>query len=265
MSDQELNSRAANAPPFPPFITALAIATAVVAGVLGLGLVFPPGVAVLAVGALVLLAAILAFWNSVRTLTGELELPGELEFASMKGGDLRSLEERKRAVLRALKDIEAERAIGKIDDEDFEVLQAKYREEAKDIFRQLDATVEPHRARAEALVAAHLASVGLVSSASAPEADTAHTSADSEAELATKATPKAVVKATSDDHDSDSRLRAETPANAAELLRESTTDAVVGADSKNDRKTCTQCGTSNEIDAKFCKSCSTSLANEAVV
>jgi hypothetical protein len=61
-------------------------------------------------------------------------------------------EERKQSVLRMLKDLEYERAVGKIAEADFQELSAKYRAEAKALLSSLDADLAPARERAEALV-----------------------------------------------------------------------------------------------------------------
>jgi ribosomal protein L40E len=64
--------------------------------------------------------------------------------------------ERKRRVLRALKDLELEHSIGKIDDADYAEISARYREQAKGILREQDVEIEPLRAKAEELARAHL-------------------------------------------------------------------------------------------------------------
>src|SRR5581483_6717275 len=70
------------------------------------------------------------------------------------------LQERKRRVLRALKDLEHEHSVGKIDDEDFERLSEQYRTEAKEVLRQIDEDVEPRRDKAESIVREYLEKQG---------------------------------------------------------------------------------------------------------
>ncbi len=111
---------------------------------------------VLAAGVLVSVIAI--FWASIRTLVGETPLSGADAYAL---GAPRAEEEQKRAVLRALKDLEFERSVGKISDEDYEALAAKYRAEGKRLLRLLDESAQPGRAKVEALVMDRLIREGL--------------------------------------------------------------------------------------------------------
>src|SRR5262245_66360343 len=111
-----------------------------------------PGVIlVLAGGALI--AVIAVFWASVRTLAGETSLSGADAYAL---GAPRAEEEQKRAVLRAVKDLEFERSVGKISDADYQALVAKYRAEGKRLIRVLDEEAQPRRAKVEDLVAKRL-------------------------------------------------------------------------------------------------------------
>jgi hypothetical protein len=66
-------------------------------------------------------------------------------------------EEQKRSVLRALKDLEYERAVGKINDADYASLAEHYRNEAKRLLRAVDEDLGPERERAEKLLAERLA------------------------------------------------------------------------------------------------------------
>lgn len=116
----------------------------------------PLAVLVLAAGALA--AVIGLFWQSVRTLVGETALSGADAFAL---GTPHAEEERKRAVLRALKDLEFERSVGKISEEDYRELVAQYRGEAKRLLRTLDEAARPRRDRVMELVEARLRAAGL--------------------------------------------------------------------------------------------------------
>ena len=60
-------------------------------------------------------------------------------------------------MLRALKDLESEHAIGKIDDADYDAISLGYREEAKSVMRKLDEEVAPSRAEAEKLALEYIA------------------------------------------------------------------------------------------------------------
>jgi ribosomal protein L40E len=72
-------------------------------------------------------------------------------------------------VLRALKDLELEHSMGKIDDDDYRELSARYRETAKTLMRAMDADLAPRRERAVALVDAYLEKRGLDGEAPALE------------------------------------------------------------------------------------------------
>ena len=116
-------------------------------------------IGVLAAVAVVMLLAIFALWNSIRMLTGEMPVPEELAAAELRGTVPRA--EKKRSILRALKDLENEHALGKIDDEDFKVVAGRYREEAKNLLRELDTEVAVYLPKAEALIQKHLKQKGL--------------------------------------------------------------------------------------------------------
>src|SRR5689334_4016093 len=94
----------------------------------------PTAILIAAAGALI--AVIAVFWSSLRTLLGETPLSGA--DAYVFGAPPRVEEEQKRAVLRALKDIEFERNVGKISEEDYRQLVAKYRGEAKRLLQAID-------------------------------------------------------------------------------------------------------------------------------
>lgn len=103
---------------------------------------------VLAFGALTL--ALAMFFLSLRSVLGtQTDARG-------KGPDAarRVLLEEKHSVLRALKDLEFERSLGKISDDDHAALETKYRARAKEILLALDENLGPWREKAEALVAA---------------------------------------------------------------------------------------------------------------
>lgn len=134
----------------------LSITSAIAVGfAVGVG----PAILVLAFGALVGTIALL--WASVRTLSGDAPLPDGLERAKSQSQAASALTERKRRVLRALKDLESEHAIGKIDDADYDAISDRYREEAKSVMRELDEEVAPSRAEAEKLALEYVARQGL--------------------------------------------------------------------------------------------------------
>jgi hypothetical protein len=104
----------------------------------------------------VLLGAIALLWASVRTLSGDAPLPGDLEVLAAHGHDVDGLAEQKRRILRALKDLENERAIGRIDAADYEAMAQRYREDAKAVMKQMDERVAPAMEEAERLARDYL-------------------------------------------------------------------------------------------------------------
>jgi len=208
----------------------LPVVTVSAAVIVGLAVSIGPAILILAGGGLI--GTVALFWASLRTLGGDAPLPQDLDLLNTRVDRFSEVAERKRAVLRALKDLEHERAIGKIDSEDYNAIAAHYRGQAKTILRELDAEVAPYRARAEELAERHLARRGLTDgavpfvkaafrgkTASAVEGDAAHPSPAAEAEA-------------------------------------NVTD---GANPAPSRIACPKCATSNEPDAAFCKKCGTAL------
>jgi hypothetical protein len=121
------------------------------------GVVAGVGSALLVLASGALLGAIGLLWASVRTLSGDAPLPEDLEAMALRRRDVDELAERKRRVLRALKDLESEHALGKIDDADYRVVVAKYRDEAKTVMKEMDVEVAPFVEQAERVAAEYLA------------------------------------------------------------------------------------------------------------
>ena len=117
------------------------------------GAFYGVGTAVLTLAGGVLLIVISILWASVRTLAGDA--PITLDEAIALGAPT-AIEEQKRAVLQALKDLEFERSIGKIADGDYEEIVARYRAEAKRLLRAVDEDLAPLRERAATYVAEQL-------------------------------------------------------------------------------------------------------------
>jgi hypothetical protein len=126
-----------------PLLSVVAACAIAVVGSFGSALL------VLASGAL--LGAIALLWASVRTLSGDAPLPADLEMLAGQGHAVDALAEQKRRALRAIRDLESEHALGKIDDADYELFVARYREEAKAVMREMDLAVAPMREQAEKL------------------------------------------------------------------------------------------------------------------
>jgi rRNA maturation endonuclease Nob1 len=134
------------------------------------GFVASVGSALLVVASGALLGTIALLWASVRTLSGDAPLPVDLELLAAQHRDVDALGEQKRRVLRALKDLEGERSLGKIDEADYEALAMQYREEAKTLMRQMDQDAAPALAEAEKIAREYLSKKGLGSSETADRA-----------------------------------------------------------------------------------------------
>ncbi len=137
-------------------------------GAVVVGMFAGVGSALLVVAAAALLGTIALLWASVRTLSGDAPLGLDLEAVTARKLGVDALSEQKRRVLRALKDIESEYAIGKIEQGDYDVLVARYRDEAKAVMREMDLEVAPLRSEAEKLARSFLGKRGLEPEASAP-------------------------------------------------------------------------------------------------
>jgi ribosomal protein L40E len=170
-----------------------------------------------------LLGSILLVWHSLRTLAGDADVDPAFDAALSRAPT--ELDERKRRALRALKDIEQEHAVGKIDDTDFASLDAEYRSRAKDVIREMDAELDPYREKAEALVRSHL-----------------------EKRTAARAAETAAAK-------KKQKKKAAAAAEAAE--------ATESSDGDDERTVCPECETSNDSDATFCKKCGSKLTSDA--
>jgi hypothetical protein len=197
------------------------VATLVIS--IGVCIVTSLGPALLVFAAGALLGTITLMWASLRTLGGDAPLPTGLATAALVSRDNRAVAERKRTVLLALKDLEHEREIGKIDEADYQLVSARYRQEAKNILREIDDEAAPNRSRAEQIARAHLKKRGLLS----------------------------------DDEDESIANRV-----SIEPAPPTTKSAPPPPMPKELRPECTKCQTSNEPDAAFCKKCGTSLVKE---
>jgi hypothetical protein len=136
---------------------------------------------VLAGGAITLV--IVLMWSSVQSLTGSNPLGFE---EALGMGAPSKVEEEKRSVLRALKDLEYERGVGKISQEDYAELLARYRADAKRLIQSVDEALGPAREEVERALAQRLERAGLdkepePSGASEPEAEKAEAKTEAEA------------------------------------------------------------------------------------
>jgi hypothetical protein len=136
------------------FAFGLPIASVITAVAVGAMAGMGSALLVLAAGAL--LGAIGLFWASVRTLSGDAPLPASFDTLSADRHGVDALVEEKLRLLRALKDLENEHELGKIDDADYKALLADYREQAKAVLRSMDVEVAPFREEAERLARDYL-------------------------------------------------------------------------------------------------------------
>jgi hypothetical protein len=187
-----------------------------------LGTLYGVQLVVLTLAAGALLLVIWLLWGSVQALAGESELSFEEAFSM---GTRSAEEEQKRAVLRALKDLDYERSVGKISEEDYHEFSARYRSEAKRLIRDLDENLAEARKQVELELARRMRKLE-----QEREQD--------EDELAEPA-PATSVEATSNPENP----ALEATKKAEKVARE-----------------CLACHAQNELDARFCKSCGAGMA-----
>lgn len=196
---------------------------------LGVAAAYLGGLALLALRAgtgpvLLLLAAgalLMVIWSAFRAVQGVVE-PAE-EIGSLAAKTTQA-EAWKKAALKAIKDLEYERAIGNVSDADYAKLLETYREEAKRALRAVDDERMARREAAAEWIAAHLTG--------------ASAGPDAESEPAPPETAGA-------DEEDDASEPTPTPAEAPV--------------SKREQRKCPKCDTRNEPDAKFCKECATAM------
>jgi hypothetical protein len=189
----------------------------------------------------VLLGVVLLFWSSIGRLTGESPLTLE-EAIGLAAPSPE--EERKRSILRALKDLEYERGVGKISEEDFAELSGRYRADAKALLKLIDAETAPLRRRAEERLEARLRQEKLALRKKKGASVATNGPADSTTAGGAPAPEEAAT------HDVDG--------SAANAVSAADADVPVSGASK-----CPSCSTSNDADAVFCKRCGVSLGTPA--
>ncbi len=129
-------------------------AAAVVSASIAAGFVLGRGAVMITLAAGTVLAAITLFWQSLNGLSGTAPLSLE---EALGFGAQSAEEERKQSVLRILKDLEYERAVGKLSDQDYLTLATKYRSEAMALLAVVDENLGPAREEAEAEFGRYLA------------------------------------------------------------------------------------------------------------
>ena len=102
-------------------------------------------------GASALVLTLFWLWQSLRHAFTHVD--DGVSVALAAGSQARtSLQAEKAALLLALRDLEADREIGKLSEADFNELNARYRTRARDVLKALDGQLAPHRAEAKALL-----------------------------------------------------------------------------------------------------------------
>ncbi len=205
------------------------------------------GLALLILAGGALLLAIAMVWQSVQSLSDESAMTLEEALAL---GAPSAEEERKRAVLRALKDLEYERSVGKVSDEDYARLSAHYRAEAKRLLQLLEEEQVPARERAEKALARRLEREAIAPPKKKAKLEAPPPEPEAEAEeeeAAEAASPTSDEPAASAETEADEAEAGEDEAGEDEAEEAETAAAA--------SKTCEACETVNDADARFCKSC----------
>jgi ribosomal protein L40E len=221
---------------------AVGLPAASVVGAIGVGVAAGVGPAILVLAAGGLVSVIALLWASLRTLGGDAPLAegfATVAIAREQQGDAAA---RKRRVLRALKDLELEHSVGKIDDEDYAEISGRYRDQAKAILREQDVQIEPLRTKAEEIARAHLRKKGLLTNGE---------------QRADKNIVQRAHKRLRTDEENRPAARLDCPKCETSNEPDATFCKKCGA--KLGRLACASCATSNEPDATFCKKCGGSL------
>jgi hypothetical protein len=119
-------------------------------GVISAGAFCDLAVAMLVFAGAALLGAVAALWASLQALAGDVPMTIDEAIALAHPG---AAEERKREILRTLKDLDVDFGVGKIGQGDYETLVTQCRREAKGLLRASDETSASVRAAAAAYVA----------------------------------------------------------------------------------------------------------------
>ncbi len=224
------------------------------------GVFIDASTAILVAAAGALISVIAVFWASLRTLLGETPLSGA--DAYVFGAPPKVEEEQKRSVLRALKDIEFERNVGKISEDDYKELVAKYRAEAKRLLQSLDEKAAPGRERAEVLVLKKLRQAGLAdASTSVDETDATNPDETNSDEVIAD-------KPASDEPAPDGAVAAvamilATKPPVKKKKSKKKAQPAFEPDEAAEVRACSKCGTSNDADARFCKKCGAPMTEAA--
>jgi hypothetical protein len=209
-----------------------------------------------------------ALFGSLRAALGSSTALPAIAHGEVDRG---ALEDEKKALLRALKDLEYEHEVGKIDADDYARLERAYRARAKEVLEELDRDLLPYLSRAEELA-------GKVTRAAGAEEATAEKGeAKAEKKKAKKKKAKSEVEADAPSAAEKAEPREE-KAERAEPEGDADVEPKADAEPKADEgpkaepkadaeppaqvssRRCPKCETVNDGDAMFCKRCATPLA-----
>ena len=104
----------------------------------------------LVLASLALVLTLFWLWQSLRhAFVHTLAAP---QASGVVSPERAALLQEKQTLLLALKDLESERDAGKLSSDDYRELNDQYRKRAREVLRQLDGMLSPHRDRARALL-----------------------------------------------------------------------------------------------------------------
>lgn len=199
------------------------VLASLIAATAAVWVVRPGGVAALGLLSLAIGAAGLAAFGLYRTVWPLVAREFSDGIATVGPRTRAALEREKTLVLRSIKELEFDRAMGKVSEADFQEMVARLRARALTLLRQLDQGGSPYRTLIERELQARLA-----------------------ARLATT---------TSGEGASGSR-------DELASVRPSRDVSVLAAEAGEGRS-CAACGTMNDPDARFCKQCGARLADRS--
>ena len=214
-----------------------------------------------------LIAVVMLMWNSLQALGGESEMTLD-EALSLAAPAAE--EEQKRAVLRSLKDLDYEKRVGKIRDEDYRSLAARYRTEARALLGQLDARYEPVRKRIEDELAERLEQEGSEPNDETKDISEQSTKSKDPVEKRERRSSNRKLQSRSesvartDEKSAKEREGTLKISEEGDKNLESSRDIVEPklAASKQAKPTraCRECGSRNDLDTTLCGNCKTALA-----
>jgi hypothetical protein len=226
------------------------VLTVVLAVSLGVLYGLPLALLVLAAGALILVISM--FWSSVQSLTGEAPLTLE---EALGLGAPSAEEEQKRSVLRALKDLEYERSVGKLSEEDYRALSNRYRDQAKRLLQSIEGERAPARERIQRLLEKRLGEAATGGARSTKKKSKRGKRPDAAPE---PSAPPA--DAVFDEPSASADAVSDEPSAGAEMSEKVAFAANADGDEGDegdaiDTLRCPSCAVKNDLDARFCKSC----------